>query len=942
MIVTNRDNFFEICGSAAKELLGTLFAAADGKEDGEEKAVIYYADRYDDAVKNWDNLDENLYNSDSPNSVAGRLDRFIADRINALSAEYLLIAGGDEILPFYRLYHDGGYNALTVTSNNYYFSDAVYADTDGDYAEGGADVAFGRIAGASANDMANLISRGLAGPQGDNDAVIAAAGGIDDPGFTNVRALVGRVFAALKDDFNIITDGTGDFADMVETEIWTARDLADAIYNRGKGAKYVIIGSHGHHDSLSLSIKLGPQACRDRTCRLTDNISCIDKLSLCPDVCEKNDYYDQAVNACGEKQSMYDYLSEKGYSLNEMLSYLLSRGCGEELEHVCLAGDPDPYTQWLVRCEFAAKDADSVAHREGSFVAMMACYAGAIEERSTDPGSCLPYQFIHKGACGYFGSSASIPRSQTGNCPPDGKYTYGEELFNSFFEDMRTEGNIGKSYMIALNEYRPVNRPWDEKDSRTLTEFHLYGIPWTDSGLPRKGKRKREVSGDEKGYIKISEPERVKNRDTVKSEIRSGGTFSRTYSFAVTDYSITGEDSFDFVNIPGTVTSFGAGKPVLPCFEKELSLPKGASVKSLRLIYGSTQSLGRLNIPSLPGDSETSSGYTDVSDVSGLYPDPGYSYLVRFLRYYDKAIIFFGPVQYNTDTKETTLWTEGVLEIEYETDECIFISDLRADKWESEWYLTTEPVVMTATVENAGDADISGLTAVVIVKDTGEIANLSRESIANVPAGGSTEVSVTLENGLSTEHYIAEFEIRDENDAVLASASKWFRVKSDEITAFAAPSEYYVPGDVIPFAVTFQNYNPHEVAAENITVNIYESYTYTATAEAPPETVPANSSKDITVCLDTSEIPPGKYRGRSSVTVGGNMRSSDSFYFIIKEEDDLDCDFGVGLSDAVLALKVQASGEMPEDFCFSDADGDGKIGLAEAVHILRRLAEILP
>jgi hypothetical protein len=53
---------------------------------------------------------------------------------------------------------------------------------------------------------------------------------------------------------------------------------------------------------------------------------------------------------------------------------------------------------------------------------------------------------------------------------------------------------------------------------------------------------------------------------------------------------------------------------------------------------------------------------------------------------------------------------------------------------------------------------------------------------------------------------------------------------------------------------------------------------------------------------------------------------------------DLNCDSAVDLSDAVIALQIQAA-IFSWDFCFNDADGDGKIGLADAIYILRKVSE---
>jgi len=70
----------------------------------------------------------------------------------------------------------------------------------------------------------------------------------------------------------------------------------------------------------------------------------------------------------------------------------------------------------------------------------------------------------------------------------------------------------------------------------------------------------------------------------------------------------------------------------------------------------------------------------------------------------------------------------------------------------------------------------------------------------------------------------------------------------------------------------------------------------------------------------------------AEVRFGGNPLFPD-----IRPRGDLSCDSDLSLADVILALRLQVSADIPLKICSEDTDGDGKIGLAEAVSILRMI-----
>ncbi len=76
------------------------------------------------------------------------------------------------------------------------------------------------------------------------------------------------------------------------------------------------------------------------------------------------------------------------------------------------------------------------------------------------------------------------------------------------------------------------------------------------------------------------------------------------------------------------------------------------------------------------------------------------------------------------------------------------------------------------------------------------------------------------------------------------------------------------------------------------------------------------------------------YPDSEEVSLGTDPLDPDSYP---RPPGDLDCDSAVTLADALIALRLAASENTPPRFCLSDADGDGKVGLADAVFILQKI-----
>ena len=153
IIVTNRKLLFEryqprLNQNDVSLLLESVYAQA-WVFDGE----VFYVELYDDDARDWDQ-DVDYSSEDSANTVAVAIDEQIDAWYGRLTArphwwetlrpEFLLIVGGDEIVPFYRA-DDRSYGDAEqqvhiddvdpvgrVPQEHYMLSDNIYADVGGD------------------------------------------------------------------------------------------------------------------------------------------------------------------------------------------------------------------------------------------------------------------------------------------------------------------------------------------------------------------------------------------------------------------------------------------------------------------------------------------------------------------------------------------------------------------------------------------------------------------------------------------------------------------------------------------------------------------------------------------------------------------------------------------------------------------------------------------
>jgi len=239
IIITNRDLLYDQYAEDQVDwLLGQLYyhsQFARRYSNHDRPVAIYYVDDYSTTAANWDNTAVNWASEATANTAATAVDNLIEDWYEDTDdvAEFLLIGGDDNIIPFYRRPdtptgdpeddHPTVWNNHPVlndaVSRNYFFTDNPYADMDDtDWDEGEIDLGVGRIVGPTAEEMSNFLSNSLDGPPMDTGrAVLGTYGGRD-------FVLAGDdddLAEALRDDRGLDLRNDTEVPVTVENDSWT-------------------------------------------------------------------------------------------------------------------------------------------------------------------------------------------------------------------------------------------------------------------------------------------------------------------------------------------------------------------------------------------------------------------------------------------------------------------------------------------------------------------------------------------------------------------------------------------------------------------------------------------------------------------------------------------------------------------------------------------------
>jgi hypothetical protein len=446
---------------------------------------------------------------------------------------------------------------------------------------------------------------------------------------------------------------------------------------------------------------------------------------------------------------------------------------------------------------------------------IVGCHGGVpVPDIDVDGGAdhSMVYDLIREGARAYIGATGFSYGS-----PNDlHRCTWGERLMQRFFDNLMRPGGsnsmaLGAALARAKSDYVFGFGNRDYLDRKTVTEFNLYGVPWSflfypDAGTAYAG----DIAGSagrtkEVGFSILTKP-------VVKAP--EAATYTRTLEIRIDSYKVAKETQdnvqYHIISIPGGEVAVGPELPILPYIKGfELPLPTEAQVTAVNVVEASSQPIGKLNIPTadvLPW-SQGGMKYTTETRVNYLYPPA--KDLVQYQKTGDAVLFTVFPIQHNPSSGDTIFYKEFRVNVTYVAPLTIAITEFSTDK---PIYLPGETIRTTTFIENIGDMD-ARLWAELLIKDAiGEIVGSSKSDDFTVPAGKARKIELAWEGVLADAGYTAQINLFSDKTPT-GGASRSISVRGGGISEVLVPERLYA-GETGIFEVWFANYRTKAVSGE--------------------------------------------------------------------------------------------------------------------------------
>ena len=763
IIIANRKLLYEKYEeNEVSGLLQRLFTEAQGwPASHSPTAVIYYVERYNTRAYHWDNIAVDYTSENSANVTANAIDALIEDWIDDATKytpyigtlhlpvampSYLLITGNDDTIPFYR-YNDP-YNEEQMWSVSSATNPEVRA-TDHDYF-------------LTDNPYADL------------------AGGTDwQTG--DVEMWTGR----------LLGESAGDMLSLLEQGV---------DWNNGRRGGAVMASVAGW--------ELGREHDDGRPGEIAD-LADVTALLRNKGFVVRNDDIPAAEVRTIDVMSPYEGGDN---SWNSNFRNAANNAGGMD---IFLIGGHQSYDQAVIPGDnFSPDDTPSDYTRFGvdhPVAMIVGCHGGLPVPDIGIPGGAdhsMVYDLIHEGVRAYIGATGF----SYGSPGKLHRCTWGERLIQRLFMNLTAPGGsnsmtLGKALAEAKQDYTFGLGSKDSLDRKTVTEFNLYGVPWTFVFYP---------NAISKGDIKATDESMSAAMEGTIISKGDDGIYSNTVEFSLPDpevqKEIQDEITYDLLSITGGDMAISPDAPVLPFVKiTSIPLPPDAEIISAQLIETEPASIGRYNIPIALVEAFSQGGirYTTRTDID--FPFPADDDLVQYQRTSEGISITLFPIQHNPETDETWFYERGAVEITYRAPRSLSITEFSTEK---SYYHPGEEINTRCVVANVGDSG-ARLKAILQIRDmSDEVVSKETTVYCDVEPGGMCELSpATWIESVPDGIYSAHIAIENREGSTVAAASAEFSVVTGEITGLAVP-ETLAAGETGTFRVRFASYMPDPVKGE--------------------------------------------------------------------------------------------------------------------------------
>lgn len=827
LIITNRQALFthydelEVTG-----LLQQLFTEAQGPPHvSNPRSIIYYVDRYDPMVQNWDNTQVNYTSEIMANQVADRIDALIEDwhedatqfyyivslhgQIPISWPRYIMLVGSDDVVPFYR--YDDPTNderswdwdsnidpIIEATDEDYLLTDNPFADVRGnDWQNGDVELWIGRLVGASARDMLSLLEYGVQHRNQRGGVVMASVDGWD----------LGHAFS-----ISFLLDFVPDFADV------------PALFrNRGFDV---------HNDDQPNT-----------------------------EVCTIDVLYPYEGGDNGWNNSFRDAANHTD---------------GMDLFFIGSHANPD--CAEIPGLDFSPNDTPGRYTRfnfDHPVVIIPGCHGG-LPVKNIDPsipggvGGNMVYDIIHEGSRAYIG----VTGFSYGSPGRLDRCIWGERLIQQFFtyllQPIRNRSiELGQALTLARNNFVFTLANDNAINQKTVSEFHLYGVPWTVINYPDQITSSTIVH-----RLAADQAQLIKSYNVQPNQIMptpEPNVYSRTFNIAIDAYKLEQMEEngtvYDIISIEGGDMAIDSGVPVLPYLQVfKLRLGPNATVKGVNLIKEG-EPVGNFNIPIaiVKPWSQGGVSYTTDTNISTLFPPD--EAMVTFQNTSDGLLFILFPIQHNPITGDTIFYDNFTVSVTYETPLRFSITSFSTDKNQ---YAPGETIESTALVENVSDGSLSLQATLSLIDTLGGIKGTQDIAPFTVASGELYNLSVDWTGLLQDGSYIMRMEFSIGGELVSADSTV-ISVMAAELVDLKVPETLQIDASN-HFEIIFSCYDPENMQGTAILAIRDAESGISETIGSEPFSIQNGETKAIPFEWEPEEIPADMYTAIATVSTSSPVR----------------------------------------------------------------------
>jgi hypothetical protein len=449
----------------------------------------------------------------------------------------------------------------------------------------------------------------------------------------------------------------------------------------------------------------------------------------------------------------------------------------------------------------------------------------------------------------------------------------GEEFLREFWVRAIRPQNGTLSLGAALHwtkRYWDGHWSVDDEEAKTGSEFVLYGVPWVTlydrSASPLVLQEAAPAQTVGPGAITPPQP-------------LGEQTYVVTATFDASGYTVRQVDGFDLVEVPGMPLGRDYRVPLVPLAEAELQLPFDGLLLEVEAIRSDPVDLGSLNIPAerpgIPIPGGDPGGLEEAPSDVGLYPpQPAISRTVT-VDGYNLARVYASPLSYDAATDEAVLYQGLALRITYHLSSTVAMVGLAAGPAD---LAPGQPFLVAATLSNPS-AETAVLTGTLVLEnDLGQVVAVHEIAPFEAP-GGAQHLLQTEWLAPDAEGAYSLFLKLWHAGTLQVIGHRRLQVSGRRITRLDVPDDLS-PGQQADFAVTFANRRGTPFEGQ-VTLSIYDATgVLVAMLEAPIE-VGAQAEGTVSLFLDTSGKPVGRY------TVAAQVTGENAVYGPLQDSFDL-------------------------------------------------------